>query len=156
MVKGASGVKHLVKGKGEKKAAARPASPPLDAADGSNNPSAGAAASKKGAKKRPPGPGRDVVKEFNEIARQLHLEGMCTATATAIKRLLQCERASVLLVDRQANTLVAQTGAAGSHDSTRLVISLESNGLTASVAVNGVTEVIDDVGSDPRFDASFD
>ena len=151
-----SRVKEFV-GTTRKNLTVRSAAPGTARGGGSPNTARGSssnlAAAKKGSPTKKRGPA--VVREFNEIACELTLNGMVSASVGAIQRLLQTERASVFLVDRQANQLIAQTGAAGTQDNTRLVFSLDT-GLTGAVAKSGMTEVVEDVSTDQRFDSSFD
>ena len=92
-----------------------------------------------------------VLQEVHDIAGEASVESMLVRVRAAILRLLNVDRAGVLLVDEEMGVL-------------RLIISSDANsatlpihsGIAGAVVLSGKTLSIPDAYADPRFDRSID
>jgi phosphoserine phosphatase len=100
------------------------------------------------------------LEKLLDVARRLGattaLDPLLEAIAAAATAVLDCERASVFLLDRQAGDLVSRV-ATGMEDSPIHEIRFPVGvGIAGEVARSGVPSTIPDAYADPRFNPEFD
>jgi serine phosphatase RsbU (regulator of sigma subunit) len=94
-----------------------------------------------------------LVVASETLNRACGLNDILQAILTLIKTQLDCERATAFLNDRRTGKLHARQMSGSKH----VEIVLEKGvGVAGYVAETGESALINDVGSDPRFDASTD
>jgi sigma-B regulation protein RsbU (phosphoserine phosphatase) len=94
-----------------------------------------------------------LVVASETLTRASGLDDILQAILTLIKTQLKCERATAFLNDRRTGKLHARQMSGSQH----VEIVLEKGvGVAGYVAETGESALIEDVGSDPRFDPSID
>jgi sigma-B regulation protein RsbU (phosphoserine phosphatase) len=94
-----------------------------------------------------------LVVASETLNRACGLDDILQAILTLIKTQLDCERATAFLCDRRTGKLHARQMSGSEH----VEIVLEKGvGVAGYVSETGESVLINDVGSDPRFDASTD